>query len=318
MTTFTPLTNRIDPTAYLGADITEADSLDEALHIAGLDWQAITVPADNLTILGEDGITSTSIPGRNLLMRSDNNVTLGVVGERYQPVSNATAFRMASEALNLGARFNSAGEYDHGRKSYLTLDLPDATVNVGGQDPVLFKIMLATTHDGSGSVTGSVRALRQVCTNGMTVALNTPANWTVKHTLSADNRIEQATHLMKMGVRYADEFQHHADELLATPMSVADFNRLVDTIIPPLGEDATKRAKTRRENQVTALNNLFNLASTQEFGRGTAWAGFNAFAEYADWVRPAKGGDRGRALRNLNATPGTTVTGRVWRILTHA
>lgn len=94
--------SRLNPAAQLGTNITDATCLDDALRTAKLNWSVIQRKADNLTLFADDDIVTTSIPGKDLLIRSDNNQTLGVVGSRYTPVSNADAFSMADAAHRLG------------------------------------------------------------------------------------------------------------------------------------------------------------------------------------------------------------------------
>ena len=105
MTAAQHASRRLSPTAFLGTDIRGCDSLSDALRTSGLDWGIKEHTADSITLMGDDGLTSTSIPNRKLLLRSDNHITLGVVGQRYQPVDNASAFGMADVAHRLGAQF---------------------------------------------------------------------------------------------------------------------------------------------------------------------------------------------------------------------
>ncbi|WP_171018619.1 DUF932 domain-containing protein [Rhodococcus sp. Q] len=82
------------------------------------------------------GVISTSIPGQKLLLR-DSFTTLARVGSGYEPVDNRAAFDLADHARQLDGMFAHAGEYDHGRKVFLTMDLPEARMNVGGKDLVV-------------------------------------------------------------------------------------------------------------------------------------------------------------------------------------
>ena len=313
-TTFTTDTTRIAPQARLGHDVSAANNLTEALNLADLNWQVREEPADGLSIFTDDELITTSIPDRKLLLRSDNLLTLGVVGNRYQPVSNADAFGLADAAHQLGARFAHAGELDYGRKTYMTMTIPEADVLVGGKDLVSFGLTLRTDHSGSGSITGSVDGTRLVCTNGMRGRLTSPQSWTIRHTATADQRLEMAEDALQHAFAYAKEFAAVAEEMISTPMTRREFYAFIDEIFPEPDEEAKRKhaiwAQRRQE-----LVELFRLAETQEEGRGTRWAGYNALVEWLDWFRPSRGGDEGRALRNFNTSADTGLGARAFDML---
>lgn len=313
MTTMAPLSRR-RPEAVLGSNISTARSLDDALTTAGMDWTILDEPADNLTLLTDSGVTSTSIPGHRLLMRSDNHVTLGVVGNRYTPLNNAQAFALADSAKMLGARFSYAGELDHGRKSFLTMDIPEATVRIGGHDAVSFAIRLTTSHDGSGGITGDIQGTRLACTNGMRSKLGNAHRWNIRHTANADNRMDQARDALRHAFEHAKTFAAHAEAMIATPFSTGDFDNLISTLLIKPDEDASARAQNTWHRRRDELMTLFNNAETQEEGRLTRWGAYNAFAEWQDWYRPANNGTRGRAQRNFT-TDSTGLTERAFELL---
>lgn len=300
MTAPTLRNNRQLPAALLGTDVSAANSLEDALRLAGLDWGLVDQPAENLSILTSDGITSTSIPGHRLLMRSDNNVTMGVVGGRYEAVDNASAFALADAAKSLGATFSHAGEIDGGRKTFLTMDVPEATFAVGGFDLLEFGVTLRTSHDGSGAILGAVEGTRLVCTNGMRTSLEAGRNWSIRHTRSADSRMEDARDLLRHAFTFAKEFTAAATELIETPFSTNDFDQMLGILLPAPDEDATARVINGHQRRRDQLMDLWASAETQEEGRNTAWAAYNAVVEWDQWIRPANNGDEGRALRNFN------------------
>lgn len=302
MTAAQHASRRLSPTAFLGTDIRGCDSLSDALRTSGLDWGIKEHTADSITLMGDDGLTSTSIPNRKLLLRSDNHITLGVVGQRYQPVDNASAFGMADVAHRLGAQFAYAGELDHGRTTFLEMTLPEATVNVGGNDLVQTSLVFTTNHAGGGGITGEVRLTREICTNGMRGVMGTPATWNIRHTFSADSRLELAEDSLQHATRHAKEFAAVADSMISTPMTNREFEGVINALFPQPDADDSPRKHTAWQTRRDQLMGLFRAAETQEDGRNTAWAGYNAVMEWLDWYRIARGGDDGRALRNFNST----------------
>lgn len=309
-------TARRNAAQILGTDISTATTLDDALNTSGLNWGIEDIPADGINILTEDGIISTSIPGHRMLMRSDNQVTLGVVGQRYETVTNREAFALADAAKSLGATFAHAGELDHGRKSFLTMHLPEAQVSVGGHDIIDFSLVLRTSHDGSGAITGEAMGTRLVCTNGMRAPIEgVTQRWSIRHTSGADNALEEARDALKHIMAYAKEFAAHADNMINQKFSERDFNQLVATVFPQPDEDlATPRRINAWERRREELMDLFIEQDTQEEGRLTQWGAWNAIVEHNDWYRSANNGEEGRALRNFNGDV-SGVVNRSFRLL---
>lgn len=307
--------SRLNPAAQLGTNITDATCLDDALRTANLDWSVIQHKADNLTLFADDDIVTTSIPGKDLLIRSDNNQTLGVVGSRYTPVSNADAFSMADAAHRLGARFAYAGELDHGRKTFLTMTLPEASISVGGHDLVEFSIKFTTGHAGCAPITGEAIGTRLVCTNGMRSSFGTNHKWNIRHTATADHRLEQAETALQHAFAYAKEFSAAAEHMISTPMSRREFTEFIDTLFPEPEEGCTSRKRNLWETRRRNLLSLFGTYETQEEGRETRWAGYNSVIEWLDWFRPAQGGEEGRALRNFETGNDNGLGSRVFELL---
>ena len=292
--------HRLPASAVLGTDIATATTVDEALQMAGLDWGLQMHEAKALTVLTDTGVISTSIPGQKLLLRDDSFTTLAAVGSAYEPVDNRAAFDLADRARQLGAVFAHAGETDHGRKAFLTMDLPEARVNVGGKDLVDFGVIFRTSH-GSGSITGEVSGMRLVCSNGLVQGIGAGSKWTVRHTRTATDRIALAEDTLRGAARYAKEFAAIGESLISMRYTVDEFVAYIDRLYPR-PDEAKKAAVTRWENRRGELLDLFRIAETQEDARGTRWAAYNAVTEWEDWFRPARGGDSGRAARQF-ATP---------------
>lgn len=312
MSTPLKVTNRVPFDAQIGTDISAATDVSDALRIAGLDWGLIDMPSPTLAVFGEEGITNVTMPDRRLLVRDDTNVVLSTVGSRYVPLSNAEVYAVADHARNLGAKFSAAGEVSYGRQTFLTMEVPEAAVNVGGNDPITTKVVLRTSNDG-GVAMASVSAMRKVCTNGMTIGVGTPQSWEIRHSASAAQRLQEAEHAMAGAMRYAKEFAARAEQLAATPMSTNEFDRFLADLHPRPDQER-KAAHTRWENRRETLMSLWSESITQEEGRRTRWGALNSLVEYLDWHKPIRGGEEARALRQLDDT-NAAIRQRAYRLL---
>lgn len=294
-------------TLALGTDLAGVSGVDEAITKAGLGWGLNVVEAENMTILLPDGVTSTSIPGQRLVMRDDNHVTLGAVGGRYTAVDNREVFSVANHILQQGGKLARGGELDHGRKVFMTLDLPGTTVEVGGLDLVEFSVVIKASHDGTGNVSAGLVGKRLVCTNGMTVSIKGLAHtFSIRHTANASARLEEAQTILKGAARYAKEFAAVAEHMLDTKFTKEQFAAYIDRLWPAPKEEG-KRAHTTWEARRNELLSLFTFAETNRLGRETQWGAFNSVVEYLDWEAPVRShngntADEVRARRQFDAT----------------
>lgn len=277
------------PNIQMGTTVTRASNIDEALQMANLDWGLNVLPAENLTVMTDEGMTETSIPGMRLVTRDDTHLTLGVVGNRYAPLSNSEVFGLGEHLIAQGAQILDAGEVDNGRRVFMNFSIPDSTVTIGKDDVVDFSISVRANHDGRGDVTASLLCKRLICSNGMIATIpSLPHTFSVRHTRNAAARMVEAHQIFQGAVRYAKEFAALAHELLNTPFSRREFSNYIAAIYPAPGKDEG-RTRTIWENRHAALMEMFSTAPTNEAGRGTAWNAYNSLTEYVDWVAPVRG-----------------------------
>ena len=308
------ITDRVPFEHQLGNDISAARSVEQALAIAGLNWGLRDIPGDTVTLMGADGITIGSMPDRRFIVRDNNNTILASVGSRYTTIDNAAAFSVADQAHMLGARFDAAGEIDHGRTTYMSMSIPEATSNIGGKDPVEFRVILTTSHAAEGAAVQSVTARRKVCTNGLTIGIpGASQTWSIRHSASADQRLIEARTAMQGAMQYAKAFTAHAEALIATPMTTNEFDQFL-IALDPRPDEERKAATTRWENRRDTLMELWATTYTQEEGRHTRWAALNSVGEFLDWHKSTRGGDTGRSLSQFNDGNATTRQ-RAFRLL---
>ncbi|WP_042376413.1 DUF932 domain-containing protein [Gordonia alkanivorans] len=284
--------------AVLGTDVRQARNIDEVLHIAGMDWDIVTADdADGLSVGIGDRERSVFMPGRKLLMRADAPVVLGMVGTGYEPLSNREAFALADVAHSMGAQFTSAGESDHGRKAWVSMDLPEAAVKIGGKDLVQFSIDFRTSHAGEGSVAGRVRGHRLACLNGLSVSLSSDSAYAERHTASVTQRLAFAERVVRGAIQWAKEFSALGEALITTPTSRSEFRAYVEHLYPEPDPDR-KVAHDRWAARQADLMGLFTTSTLQSEGRGTSWAAVNAVTEHDQWWRSARS-DESRARRQF-------------------
>lgn len=109
--------------AWLGVSVEEAPTSEQALKLAGLDWNVI-----QKSIYTADG---TKVDGYRANVRDRDNRVLGVVSDRYKVVQNSEAFKFTDTLLGEGVRYETAGSLQEGRKVWILARLPREYIITG-------------------------------------------------------------------------------------------------------------------------------------------------------------------------------------------
>ena len=133
-----------------------------------------------------------------------------------------------------------------------------------------------------------VSPVRVVCANTQATALQSAvSSVSVRHTSGAGAAVQQARETLGLTFAYVDAFE--AERLIQTEMSSGQFDQLItSTFGPAPAADATSRTGEAYRRRTDRLRWLFDDADTQQSTRGTAWAGYQAVAEYVDHYAPTK------------------------------
>jgi phage/plasmid-like protein (TIGR03299 family) len=227
----------------------------------------------------------------------DNSQTdvLGVVGERYVPLQNEDLFTFGDAILDGGGRWETAGSLKGGRVVFGSLALERETVldPSGVADVVKTYLLVNTSHDGSVAIQASVTPVRVVCANTLAVALGrgkrgVKQSFKIRHTQSADGKVQQAREALGVANAYMDEFSKMAQLMIQKEITAQQFNDIVLAAYPK--PDETKKGALKKwENKIDTINDIY----TGQFNgmiAGSAWGAWNALTERIDWYR---GGKRG-------------------------
>lgn len=85
-----------------------------------------------------------------------------------------------------------------------------------------------------------------------------------------------------------EAFEAEAERLIQTTLTDAEFDALIAATFETVEADATERARQADRERREVLSFLFHDADTPSGIRGTAWAGYQAVAEYVDHYAPVR------------------------------
>lgn len=219
---------------------------------------------------------------------------LGVTGNRYEIIQNETAFSFL-QSLADGARWETAGALGHGNKVFGSIAFERETVldPSGVSDVVKTYALVHTSHDGSTGLGYGLTPTRVVCQNTLNVALgNLRQNGKIRHTQSAEERMNAAAEMFRHANSYFTAFDEQAKELFAKPVTDKQFANLLDRVIGKAPAENTKGAATKYENKRGMFMQAWNGAPNAGI-KGTAWGAFNALTEANQWGRNIQNTERG-------------------------
>jgi phage/plasmid-like protein (TIGR03299 family) len=304
----------------------QAFSAEQAMRLGKLGgWNVRKAPLTAADIT-DDGVDQVEVPRFYATVRTNpftgQPETLGVVGSGYTPLQNEEH----AEFLNLladegGAIFDTAGSLGGGRQVFITMQLPK-TLTVGGTDRVDLYIAALNSHDGSSAFRILITPIRVVCANTQDAALrNRQASFSIRHTRNAKAAVEAARNALGLTFTYAEAFEAEAERLIQTTLTDAAFDELVTEVFGSTDPTSSTRARENDRQRRHRLHWLFTDADTQADIRGTAWAGYQAVAEYVDHYAPVRTKDdetTARAARLLASDGPARIKRQAWSALVPA
>jgi phage/plasmid-like protein (TIGR03299 family) len=315
--------HRQTPWHGLGTVVDEAQDSDGALRMGGLDWD-VTLRPVFFGAFDESNMGTGRVPNKFATVRGDTEAALGIVGRRYVPVQNATAFRFLTELVTDGAAtFETAGALDNGRRVFLSMLLPDDVIldEAGAADLVKVYILAVNSHDGTSPLSVVITPVRAVCANTVRYATQSAVTrWAVRHTGDPVQRAEEAQRTLKLSVNYVERWRQDATRMIQTPLSDAAFEQLLEDLFP-IDRDDSARVRTNLQARRDQAMGLFTEADTQANIRGTVWAAEAALIEQLDWFAPVRAPkslteDLVRGARVVEGTFDERKTGLHRRLLT--
>jgi phage/plasmid-like protein (TIGR03299 family) len=289
----------------LGTRVPQDLPAGEAIVAAGLNWKVEKKPvyhqveADD----GNGGIAKIQkvIPGVNALVRDTDKQVMSVMSKEYQPFQNEEMFAFGEALVGTKrARFHTAGSLNGGRRVWALIKT-DNLIEVTSKDVVEAYLLLANSFDGSLSYRAAFTGTRVVCQNTLNAALaGVKQGVSVRHTGKLADRIAEAQQVLGLADGYFAKFQEVAKALVATPYSDAQMKTLATDLFAPAKVDAEGNIKVSdagRENAGKVIE-LFTTGKGHDLIAGTAWAAYNAVAEFTDHHARTRTTDRATAQEN--------------------
>lgn len=264
----------------LGTPVPEAATSAEAFEAAQMDWKVDMVPVFTRTVSPDHALAQwAEIKGKKAARRSDTEEVFGVMSDSYRPLQNIEAFEFMDKLAASGEmKYHTAGSLFNGRKIWLLAKLP-GTIQVAG-DSIEKYILLANTHDGSGSLIVQFTAVRVVCNNTMQFALGGgEQKFKTRHTTNIMSRVDKAVDLLGLSEVYFNDLGRQATTLVNKPMRDSEFVSMTRKLFDMEGVKWDDLQRPQQEKVLT-LQDLFHNGDGNE--GLSAYDALNAFTQYVD------------------------------------
>jgi phage/plasmid-like protein (TIGR03299 family) len=259
--------------------VDDVQTADDALAIAGLDWEVDTKPL--YFRVRQDGKEKTVRSSKSAVYRKDTLDELGIVGGRYVPFQNREAFAFLDKMVaHGGAAFQAAGTMNGGSRVYVVMKTPESVSVLGDAHDTY--VLFMTSHDGSMSVTATTTMVRLACTNMFRSALSSerPVFKAAHIAVALDPTHMTAAAEEAIGVTKRDQekFAAMADKLAQVDVVDAEFEKIMAKAFPW----TTKAAK----KELAGIHELWQTSETiNDEHRLTGWGLVNATTEFLSHFR---------------------------------
>lgn len=310
------------PFRYKGAvNVENCKTSADVMSAAGLDWEVAKcelvakMPTININSKSEDSFIYGSdmyriCPNAYATYRTDHNIPLGIVKERYTPVQNIDAFNFFDGAIGKDkAIWQTAGFFGMGERIFVSAKLPK-NILVNG-DPVENYLVFTTSHDGSSGVRILFTPIRIICQNTLNAAIKTSTNYvSFRHTKSVHGNLDIAAEILGIcddKIKYLNEQYNFMQKIKAsdeqaqnifanvilTDSELENIKNTGHTIQQVVNRNwmaiQDSGISMKKVNAIAEMNNYYFNGVGQKELLGNMWGVYNAVTGYYSNVDNAEG-----------------------------
>lgn len=245
-----------------------------ALDLLGLNWRADKKELfyRQVAPVGKgDGVAYLPALGYKAIIRSDNELMISVVTDRYNPIQNSTAFDIFTTVCQLaeGAHFISGGQKDGGKIVFVNGRLPHLEVKVE-EDTIYADVSMHNSFDAKSSF--KVIFVPWTMNEGRRVTFNQQVNIAVRHSGQAEQKIQEARQMLQTVNSYFSNFSSVVRSMSQVSIGDEDLDAFFGDIFGrSITEDDLAAERTR------LARNLF-----QKQEGATLWHLYKAVMDFID------------------------------------
>lgn len=273
----------------LGREIKNCPTSEDAIKVAGLDWEVIPKPI-------YDG-QGRELKGYKVNQRSSDGKNLGIVTDRYKIVQNKDAFAFTDALLGQGVTYETAGSLESGKRVWMLARLEDRLMT---EEKMENYLVFTNSHDGTGAVRVACTSVRVVCNNTLNLALSKASrHWSCAHKGDIQSKLDEARYTLASAERYMKALEEEFGELKLKRVTESQVKNMTEKLLElefdSLYKKAIKTGKVvdfkeavRQQKFEDKLNrkrtDILNIYFDKPDLRGTEHTAFrfvNAVSDYA-------------------------------------
>lgn len=303
-TMFDARSERVNPWDGLGKKIKGAVTSEEAIKLAGLDWNVVS----RVVI---DKTTGIEIPNWKANVRDVDDNVLGMVTGRYKIVQNDEAFAFTDSLLGEGVTYETAGSLNGGKKVWMLARLEGRDLAGEKIDPYL---VFTNSHDGKGSVRVAMTPIRVWCSNTLNLALHKASRqWSCTHTGDIGGKLEDARMTIMNSEKYLGALK---DEFETLKMYKITKDKMFDFAKELLPIDAVKDTaiKVRRVTEEREL--LMNCWDAEDLSQteNSLFKFVNAVSDFSTHRPALRSSNTYKENRFMKVVNGDTLIDKAYQI----
>lgn len=256
----------------LGTVIDGQVTSDEAIKLAGLDWNVEKRPLQFNTSAGP-----RQVEGKVVIVRDKDETPLGYVSENYTLTQNHEAFAFMDQLLGEGVRYESAGSLRDGKIIWMLAAMPEDIVIAG--DKIRPYAFLTTGHTGHHALKVADTTTRIVCMNTLNLALGDASSriWKTSHIGDVDAKVREATGVLEFMSSRAALLKEKSEQFLAIKTPWARTKKMLLQMYPD-NQNLTDLKRLRNEEKRSKVFRALESEDLVNF-KWTGWGFLNAVAD---------------------------------------
>lgn len=267
---------RETPWHGLGISVESAPIAEDAIVLAGLDWEVTKEK-----VFTERGI---QIPNFYATTRNTDGNVYGMVTDKYKVVQNKEAFAFMDNLIGEGVKYETAGSLFDGKKVWLLARMPERKI-LGEKFETY--CVLTNSHDGKNAVQVACTPIRVVCNNTLNLALGSAKRiWSTRHCGTLEGKLADAKDTLGFASTYMDALNVEAEKMATTPLNAVQLGKVVAEAFP-INESMSKRQIENAEEARNTFNAYYNRDDVQNF-KNTLYGAILAITDYVDHATPQR------------------------------
>jgi len=245
---------------------------------------------------------------RNALVRSDNGMMLGIMGEGYPDHGyNERLLDNLTAILDGEVKIGSAGLLKGGAVGFVQMETPDTVVSAATGEKYRPFITGMSSFDGSLATGFKAGCTRIVCDNTF-ASFRSESGAQVKFKNTANSAIKIATAREALDILFetSTEFDQQVSKLLAQEVTAAQFDKILNLYIPVPEEKG--KGQTQAINSHDSIRMLYDTDERVAPWSGTEWGTLQAFNTYEQHLTSLRGSMERLERNTLNFLKGDRET----------